>query len=149
MYFDASLLYYGQVRIKVHFTKLQLAANWKRNGKVFPSHEFKKKKPAKENWKSSVCIKSWQAWLYSPGNRNIGNVCSLPPRQLGWVTDTWDSSIAAGYAPASKQTASPAGAAFPNEVNLIKSKQFVQKHLRCRQADVWMLLPTSAHAKWT
>lgn len=28
------------------------------------------------------------------------------------MTDTWDSSIAAGYAPDSKQTASPAGAAF-------------------------------------
>lgn len=35
MYFDASLLCYGQVRIKVHFTKPQLVANWKRNTKFF------------------------------------------------------------------------------------------------------------------
>lgn len=46
------------------------------------------------------CIKTWQAWfhLVPQENCNIVSVCPVASRQVGWVTDNWDSgSTAAGF----------------------------------------------------
>lgn len=52
------------------------------------------------------------------------------------MTDNWGSSTAVGYMTAQKQTAWPAGVPS-KEVNLIKSKQFVWRHI-CRRRHTRM-----------
>lgn len=65
------------------------------------------------------------------GNCNIVCVCPMASRQVGWVTDNWDSSAAVGYMIAQKQTARPTGVPSKKLTRFEVKVVCVEKHL-CR-----------------